>query len=263
MRCLHAFFRWLIPVVGLPLFATAFTPSEDGIYAVFDTSEGEIVARLFYLQMPMTVGNFMRLADGAAQTLDQETGRIEQKRYYDGLTIDRVEAPFGIIGGAPGGRPEGGPGYSLPNEVFFIDRVEFLPFSFAQSGRLAMLDTGFNANGSQFFITTETESLNDTPTLFGKHSVFGEILSGMDRVRAIEAAPRDGNTLLVPVIINAITLVRKGALAEAFDPLNPAAGAEVPSMEPFPVSVRWESAEAFSLTYQQGALEHPLFLCLK
>ena len=132
--------------------------------AVMTTSEGTIELELFGDDAPKTVENFTKLAG---------------EGYYDGLIFHRVIPDFMIQGGCPRGDGTGGPGYSFEDE--FNDHP-------VARGYLAMANAGPNTNGSQFFIVT-TEA---APWLDGKHTVFGEVTSGMDVVDALEGLPTDG-----------------------------------------------------------------------
>ena len=140
---------------------------KDGLYAVLETEKGTIVLNLFYKETPMTVTNFVGLAEG---TLDAAKG----KPFYDGLKFHRVIANFMIQGGDPKGNGTGGPGYKFPDEF-----VEGLIFD--KPGKLAMANSGTDTNGSQFFIThVPTDWLNY------KHTIFGEVVTGQEVVDSVE-----------------------------------------------------------------------------
>ena len=136
-----------------------------GLYATFDTSEGEFVCRLFPEQAPKTVENFVGLANGSKGP--------GGKRFFDGLIFHRVIPNFMIQGGCPEGTGRGGPGYKFADE-FGKERV------FDRPGKLAMANAGPNTNGSQFFICLE-----DQPGLPPNYTIFGDTVSGMDVVRSI------------------------------------------------------------------------------
>ena len=158
-----------------------------GLYAIFATSEGEFVCRLFPEQAPKTVENFVGLANGAKGP--------SPKRFYDGLVFHRVIPDFMIQGGCPEGTGRGGPGYKFADE-FGKDRV------FDRPGKLAMANAGPNTNGSQFFVTTAA-----TAWLNHKHTIFGEVVEGMDVVRKIEAVPRDrSDRPLKPVVMTSVRI---------------------------------------------------------
>lgn len=161
---------------------------KDGLYASLNTDKGEIIISLAYDKVPMTVMNFIGLAEG---TLNKED--IDEP-FYDGLIFHRVINDFMIQGGCPKGTGTGGPGYSFPDEFDSSLRHD-------GPGVLSMANSGPNTNGSQFFITHV-----ETPWLDDKHSVFGKVVSGMDVVNAIE----QGDTILT------VKILRVGKEAEAF-----------------------------------------------
>jgi len=144
-----------------------------GTYAIFDTSQGEIVIRLLEDKAPKTVANFVGLAEGTKEFTDERTGKKEKKNYYDGLTFHRVIPDFMIQGGCPRGDGRGGPGYTFPDE--------FHPsLKHNKAGKLSMANAGPGTNGSQFFITHVV-----TGHLDGKHTVFGQVTKGQDVVDAV------------------------------------------------------------------------------
>lgn len=141
----------------------------DDTYAIFDTTEGQFKARLYTDKAPKTVENFVNLAEGL------KTG----KPFYDGLIFHRVIPNFMIQGGCPEGSGRGGPGYKFADE-FHTGAKHSKP------GILSMANSGPNTNGSQFFITVEK-----TPWLDNKHTVFGEVTDGYDVIEKISKAKRD------------------------------------------------------------------------
>ncbi len=159
----------------------------DGLFARIKTSRGEITVRLEYAKTPLTVCNFVGLAEG---TLTATGG----KPYYDKLTFHRVIADFMIQGGDPTGTGSGGPGYRFPDE-FDPSLLHDGP------GVLSMANAGPGTNGSQFFITHKA-----TPWLNGKHTVFGRVVDGQDVVDAIKQGD----------VIESVTIVRNGTGARAF-----------------------------------------------
>jgi cyclophilin family peptidyl-prolyl cis-trans isomerase len=132
--------------------------------ATMSTNHGDITIELFDEDAPKTVENFKKLAaDG----------------FYDGLIFHRIIKDFMIQGGCPQGTGTGGPGYTFEDEINDHKAVR---------GSLAMANAGPNTNGSQFFIVT----LEATPWLDGKHTVFGQVTDGMDVVDKLEGLPTDG-----------------------------------------------------------------------
>lgn len=154
------------------------TASEDwknkkGVYAVFNTSMGKIVCRLFPEDAPKTVENFIGLATGTKEFTGKD-GKKTKGKFYDGTVFHRVIASFMIQGGDPTGTGRGGPGYKFEDE--------FKPgHKFDKPGILAMANAGPNTNGSQFFITHVP-----TPHLNHMHTIFGETVKGQDVVDALK-----------------------------------------------------------------------------
>ena len=142
---------------------------QDGIYAKFNTTKGEILVKLTHDKTPGTVGNFVALAEGDMENSVKPQG----KPYYDGLKFHRVIADFMVQGGCPTGTGTGDPGYKFDDE-FHPDLVHDGP------GVLSMANAGPGTNGSQFFITHVA-----TPWLDNKHTVFGNVVEGQDIVDAI------------------------------------------------------------------------------
>jgi peptidyl-prolyl cis-trans isomerase A (cyclophilin A) len=143
------------------------------VYADFVTSEGNFTIRLFDKEVPNTVANFVALAEGSKEWLDPRTNQKSNSPYYDGIIFHRVIDGFMIQGGDPLGKGYGGPGYKFADEFHPSLRHN-------KPGILSMANAGPNTNGGQFFIT-----LAPTPHLDNRHSVFGEVDSGMDVVSKI------------------------------------------------------------------------------
>jgi peptidyl-prolyl cis-trans isomerase A (cyclophilin A) len=169
------------------------------VYAHFTTSEGNFTARLFDAEAPKTVANFTGLAEGSKEWTDPRSGRPVKQPYYDGTIFHRVIDGFMIQGGDPLGQGTGGPGYNFADE--FHAKLRH-----AKAGILSMANRGPNTNGGQFFIT-----LAATPWLDDKHSVFGEIVEGMDVVKKIgsTATSKPGDRPVKPITIQSVTIESK------------------------------------------------------
>jgi peptidyl-prolyl cis-trans isomerase A (cyclophilin A) len=166
------------------------------LHALFTTSEGSFTARLFDDEVPKTVANFTGLAEGSKEWTDPRTGQKTKARYFDGTIFHRVIDGFMIQGGDPLGQGTGGPGYTFADE--FSPKLRH-----DRAGLLSMANRGANTNGGQFFIT-----LAPTPWLDNKHSIFGEIVEGMDVVKKIGSTPtsKPGDRPVKPITIQAVTI---------------------------------------------------------
>jgi peptidyl-prolyl cis-trans isomerase A (cyclophilin A) len=171
---------------------------QPGTYAVFNTSEGQIVCRLFPKEAPKTVQNFTDLAEGKRDWKDSVSGKKGPGPLYNGTIFHRVIPNFMIQGGDPSGSGMGGPGYK------FEDETKGSPHKFDKPGKLAMANAGPNTNGSQIFITVAP-----TEWLTGKHTIFGEVIEGYDVVEKISMVPQNReNRPLKDVVINAVRIER-------------------------------------------------------
>lgn len=163
-----------------------------GLFADIKTNKGTIKVELEFKKTPITVANFVSLAEGTNEFVSAD---LKGKRYFDGLKFHRVIADFMIQGGDPKGTGEGGPGYSFKDE--------FDPsLKHDKAGILSMANAGPKTNGSQFFITHK-----DTPWLDNKHSVFGHVVEGQNIV----------NTIAQNDVIEKITIIRNGKEAKEFN----------------------------------------------
>jgi len=168
------------------------------MYAQFTTSEGKFTVRLFDKEAPKTVENFVGLAEGTKNWTDPRTNQQVRKPYYDGIIFHRVINGFMIQGGDPLGQGIGGPGYTFADEFHPKLRHD-------KPGILSMANRGPNTNGGQFFIT-----LGPTPHLDDRHSIFGEVVDGLDVIQAIGRTKTDARDKpLKDVVIQSITIERR------------------------------------------------------
>ena len=171
---------------------------QPGTYAVFNTSEGKIVARLFEKEAPKTVANFVELAEGKREWTHPVGNKKSSDKLYDGTIFHRVIPDFMIQGGDPAGTGFGGPGYK------FEDETKGSPHKFNAPGKLAMANAGPNTNGSQFFITVAP-----TDWLTGKHTIFGEVVEGQDIANKISRVAKNAQDKPhKPVVIESVVIER-------------------------------------------------------
>ncbi len=170
------------------------TKLEDGMYAEMTTSKGVIILQLEFEKTPLTVANFVGLAEGSIENTAKKAG----EPFYDSLKFHRVIKDFMIQGGDPLGNGSGGPGYKFKDEI--VPELKH-----TGPGIFSMANAGPKTNGSQFFITHKA-----TPWLDGKHTVFGHVIQGQDVVDAIVQGD----------IIVSVKIIRKGKPANIFDALK-------------------------------------------
>lgn len=173
----------------------------DGLYALFETSKGDILIQLEMEKAPITVANFVALAEGNHPKVTVKKG----EPFFDGLIFHRVIPQFMIQGGDPDGRGTGGPGYQFPDEFHPSLRHN-------GPGILSMANSGPGTNGSQFFITeVATNWLDD------RHSIFGKVIAGLEKVTEIANAERDPRDVpKTPITMN-VKIIRQGKAAKEFD----------------------------------------------
>ena len=165
---------------------------QDGVFATINTNKGAIILELDFQKTPVTVANFISLAQGKNEFVTDK--KLKGKPFFNGLKFHRVISDFMIQGGDPQGTGAGSPGYSFKDE--FIPELKF-----DKGGILAMANSGPKTNGSQFFITHK-----ETPWLNGKHTIFGHVIQGMDVV----------NSIAQDDIIENIIITQNGKLAKKF-----------------------------------------------
>jgi len=171
-----------------------------GTYAVFTTTEGKITVRLFETDAPITVKNFVELAEGGKEWTFFTTHKKSTEKLFNGTIFHRVIPDFMIQGGDPTGTGMGGPGYR------FGDETKGSPHKFDKAGKLAMANSGPGTNGCQFFITVAA-----TPWLTGNHTIFGEVVEGQEIVTKISLVPRGAQDKpKTPVVLESVVIERVG-----------------------------------------------------
>lgn len=192
----------LVSTVSMTSCKSKYPNLEDGLYAEFVTNKGTFVAKLYNEATPLTVANFVELAEGRHEMVDSA---YKGKPFYNGLTFHRVMKDFMIQGGDQLGTGYGNPGYRFPDE--FVDTLKH-----DRKGILSMANGGPDGNGSQFFVT-----LKDTPWLDNKHSIFGEIVMGQEVVDSIGSVPtKPVDAPVDPVIIQELNIINKGVTVPSF-----------------------------------------------
>lgn len=192
MNFIKTFFVFSLLIFNfLDIQAQGKTKQEEGIFALIKTSKGDIMVQLEYQKTPLTVANFIGLAEGKIQNSAKPLGTP----FYNGLKFHRVIQDFMIQGGDPKGNGTGGPGYQFKDEIVADLKHD-------KAGILSMANAGPGTNGSQFFITHL-----QTPWLDGRHTVFGHVVSGQEIV----------NSIIQDDTINEIIIIYNGKEAKKFD----------------------------------------------
>jgi cyclophilin family peptidyl-prolyl cis-trans isomerase len=166
----------------------------DGLYADIETNKGHIIVELDYKKAPITVANFVTLAEGKNEFVTHEN--LKSKPFFDGLKFHRVIESFMIQSGDPLGTGSGDTGYKFKDE--------FSDLKFDKAGILAMANNGPGTNSSQFFITHV-----ETPWLDGKHTIFGHVVDAKDQETVNKIVQGDN--------IVSVTIIRNGEAAKKFD----------------------------------------------
>lgn len=175
----------------------------DGIYAEINTTKGTMVAELYYKEAPLTVSNYVALAEGKQEQL---TDSLQGKPFYDGLIFHRVIKDFMIQGGDPTGTGGGSIGYKFNQEVNDTLKHD-------EKGVLSMANAGPNTNGSQFFIMHK-----ENPSLDMRYNVFGKVIEGLSVIDSIaNVATNERDRPLEDVVLNSVKIIRKGKEAKKFD----------------------------------------------
>ncbi len=167
-------------------------------FADFETTEGKFRVELFPDKAPETVDNFVGLAEGTKEFTDPKTGKKIKRSFYDGLIFHRVIEGFMIQGGCPLGTGTGGPGYKFKDEFDASLRH-------SKPGILSMANAGPGTNGSQFFITVAP-----TPHLDNRHSIFGQVVDGLDvvmKISKVKTGPQDKPA--TDIVVKSLKIVRE------------------------------------------------------
>ncbi len=214
------------------------THPTDGLYADIKTDKGMIVVQLHFQETPITVANFVTLAEG---TNEKVSDSLKGEKFYDGLPFHRVIPDFMIQGGDIQRNGKGNPGFTFEDE-FPRDSIGDLLFSHDSKGVMSMANSGPNSNGSQFFIThTRTDWLD------GKHTIFGKVVNGLDIIDSIQVNDK----------ILSIEIIRKGSLAKSFSPKEAVEKARILKKEKYKLAIeaRKKDSIQFSLDMNEANAE--------
>ena len=206
MKYTYAFIALMIIALG-SCKSSKYAELTDGIYADIQTSRGDIIVKLEHEKTPITVANFVALAEGNNPFVSDN---YKDKKYYDGIVFHRVIKDFVIQGGDPTASGTGNPGYRFKDEIDVSLRHD-------KAGILSMANSGPKTNGSQFFITHK-----ETPHLDGRHTVFGQVVVGLEVVDSIANVktyqePNRKDRPIEDVVMKTVEIVRKGKEAKNFD----------------------------------------------
>ena len=188
--------------------SSKYADLDDGLYADIQTTQGDIVVKLEFEKTPITTASFVSLAEGTSPFVSDS---LKGKKYYEGLLFHRVMKDFMIQGGCPLANGTGNPGYKFMDE--FNDSLVH-----DKKGILSMANAGPTTNGSQFFITHKA-----TPFLNGRHTVFGEVVIGLDVVDSIANTSISKTQRDRPekdIVMNKVEIIRNGKMAKKFDAVS-------------------------------------------
>ena len=199
-------FLSIICLIAILSSCEKYPDLKDGLFAEFKTNKGEFIVKFHHEKAPMTVANFVALAEGKHPEV---TDSLKNKPYFDGLIFHRIIDGFMIQGGSPNGKGNGSPGYQFPNEI--NDSL-----SHDQKGVLSMANSGPDTNGSQFFITLQPQKRLD-----GSYSIFGQVAKNqevVDSIGKVETDQRDRPK--EDVVLEKVNIIRKGQEAKDFDAVD-------------------------------------------
>ena len=203
-----AIYFFIVSLVLSSCTATKFKDLNNGLYAEIQTNKGDILVELYPDAAPMTVANFVSLADGTNNKLPDS---IQSKPFYDGVRFHRVVNNFVIQGGDPTETGRGNPGYKFGDE-FTKDKNGNLIYKHNTAGILSMANSGPESNGSQFFITHRA-----TPHLNGKHTVFGKTIVNSTELEILKKSFRD--TIRLQKAIDSVRMIVVNNIAK-FDTIK-------------------------------------------
>ena len=194
---------FVISLIAILTSCEKYPDLKNGLFAEFKTNKGDFIVKFNHEKAPMTVANFVALAEGKHPSV---TDSLKNKPYFDGLIFHRVIDGFMIQGGSPNGKGNGSPGYQFPNEI--SDSL-----SHDQKGILSMANSGPDTNGSQFFITLKPQRRLD-----GNYSIFGKVVKNQEVVDSIgKVKTDDRDRPKQDVVLKKVNIIRKGQEAKDFN----------------------------------------------